>query len=269
MASQPLPGDDPNHGFEPAIGFSVPGFEVPPIQRPETLNPLFGLNNFLIEEYLPARRGLPILPSAGSDTDGIPSVSEPDDVPGSLSSSVAHEIFYHMEREGRRTPYTMRERFFGEQHDTAAPRVQSPWAAYVLGRPHLALTPLVEVEPLEEAGDQLVPLKREALSAFRQKWYTRARQQFPYSKYGTAEILQIDCWLRREMALDTSIHPSTVASQASRIAAIAALPNRDDIAALRTWRSREAQSALKDARRAVKYSLWDRLLGRERPPAGL
>lgn len=266
MASQTLTPADPNHGFEPAIGFSVPGFEVPTTNGTETLNPLFGLNNFLIEDYQPARRGLPILPTA-SETDGIPSVSESEDVPGSLTASVEHEISYHMEREGHRTPYTWGERFFGEQCSTAAPRAQTRWAAYVLGRPHLALTPLVEVEPLEEAQGRIVPLKREALSAFRQKWYTRAREQFRYSKYGTAEILQIDCWLRREMALDTSIHPSTVASQAPRIAAIAALPNRDDIAALRTWKSPEAQSLLRDARRAVKYSWWDRLLGRERPPS--
>lgn len=255
----------PGAGFEPATGFHVPGFETH-VEPVEVLNPLFRLSDFLRTDYDPALRGDATLPLLGSPTASIPSVSEPE-FSGSLTSSVAAEIHYHTEREGRRTRYTIRERLFGEQHTTAVPREQSPWAAYVLNRPHLALTPLVEIEPLESAGSELVPLKREALSAFRTKWYTRARQEFRYSKYGTAEILQIDTWLRREMAQDTSIHPSTIASQASRIAAIAALPNRDDVAALRTWRSREAQSMLREARRAKTYTWWDRLLWRERPPA--
>jgi len=266
MASQTLSGSG-SHGFEPAIGFSVPGFDVPTTTTDEVLNPLFSLSDFLIEDYLPARRGRTMLPtSASTDSDGIPSVSEPDDPPGSLTSSLAAELYFEKEREGRRTPYTYGERFFREQHSTAAPRVQSQWAAYVLGRPRLALTPQIEIEPLEEIPEGLRPLKREALSAFRTKWYTRAREQFPFQRYGTAEILQIDCWLRREMALDKSIHSSTIASQASRIAAIVALPNRDDIAARETWRAPWAQRALKEMRQAEKYSWWDRLCGRERPP---
>jgi len=186
---------------------------------------------------------------------------------GSSSAALAAEIAAEANREGRARPYTYGERFFGQQQSTQEPRVQSRWAAYLLRRPALALTPLVEVEPLEESASGLVPLRRDTLSAFRTKWYTLARAKFPRGKYTTAQILEIDIWLRREMALDKTIHPSTIASQASRIAAIAVVPNRDDIAALNTWRDPEVQSARKDARLAVRYGWWERLRGLERPPA--
>lgn len=255
--SAALPGDA---GFEIAHDFVAPK----PLDGASSPNPVFGLAAYIIEDYMPQRQGTP---SLFARQESILSVSEPDGPCGSTSSSLSAEAAYEAERVGRSTRYSFRERFYGETSTTSVPKEQSSWAKYVLGRPHLALTPLVEIEPLEKAGESLVPLKREALSAFRTKWYTRAKQQFPYTKYGTAEILQIDTWLRREMALDTTIHPSTVASQASRIAAIAALPNRDDVAALRTWRSAEAQQVRRDARLAVKYSWWDRLCWRERPPA--